>query len=83
MTLAGYSGKYMDLQVPADIAACPTSYWPWEPGLYAQGPSQRWHLWILDVAGQRVVVQSTDYAGTSAQRRAELQAIVDSLQIRP
>jgi len=83
VTLAGYSGKYMDLQVPADITACPTSYWPWEPGLYAQGPSQRWHLWILDVAGQRVVVQSTDYAGTSPQRRAELQAIVDSLQIRP
>lgn len=83
VTLAGYSGKYMDLQVPADITACPTSYWPWEPGLYAQGPSQRWHLWILDVAGQRVVVQSTDYAGTSPERRAELQAIVDSLQIRP
>ena len=83
VTLAGYSGKYVDLQVPSDISACPTSYRPWEPGIYAQGPSHRWHLWILDVDGVRVVVNTTDYAGTSAQRQAELQAIVDSIQIEP
>jgi hypothetical protein len=83
VTLAGYSGKYVDLQVPADITACSESFHPWEPGIYAQGPSHRWHLWILDVAGQRVVVQSTDYPGTSEQDRAELQAIVDSVVIEP
>jgi hypothetical protein len=83
VTLAGYSGKYVDLQVPSDISACSADYRPWEPGLYAQGSAQRWHLWILDVAGERVVVQSTDYAGTSEQHRAELQAIVDSVQIEP
>ncbi|HEV8282317.1 MAG TPA: hypothetical protein VGQ02_10680 [Candidatus Limnocylindrales bacterium] len=83
VVLAGYSGKYVDLQVPSDISGCPTSYFPWEPGIYAQGPSQRWHLWILDVNGVRVVVQSTDYAGTSPQRRAELQAIVNSIRIEP
>jgi hypothetical protein len=81
ITLGGYSGKYVDLQVPSDISACPTSYYPWEPGIYAQGPSQRWHLWILDVDGVRVVVQSTDYQGTSPQHRAELQSIVDSIKI--
>lgn len=83
VTLAGYSGKYVDLQAPADITACPTSYFPWEPGIYAQGPGFRWHLWILDVDGVRVVIQSTDYAGTSSQHRAELQAIVDSITIEP
>jgi hypothetical protein len=92
VTLAGYPGRYVDLQVPADISMCDKGggdvgadpiYRPWDPGLYAQGPSQRWHLWILDVAGQRVVVQSTDYAGTSAKNRAGLQAIVDSIQIQP
>jgi hypothetical protein len=81
VTLGGYAGKYVDLQIPSDISACPTSYFPWEPGIYAQGPGQRWHLWILDVDGVRVLVQSTDYAGTSAQDRAELEAMVDSLQI--
>lgn len=81
--LAGYSGKYVDLQVPLDTSACHSSYKPWDGNIYAQGPGQRWHLWILDVDGQRVVVETTDYAGTSEQHRAELQAIVDSVVIEP
>ncbi len=83
VSLAGNAGKYVDLQVPPDISACPRSYFPWEPGIYAQGPGSRWHLWILDVEGVRVVVQSTDYVGTSPQRQAELRAIVESIQIEP
>jgi hypothetical protein len=82
VTLAGYSGKYVDLQVPADISMCEV-YRPFDPGLYAQGPSHQWHLWILDVDGLRFVVQSTDYAGTSKKHRSELQAIVDSIKIEP
>lgn len=83
ITLAGFAGKYVDLQVPSDISACAESYFPWEPGIYAQGPSSRWHLWILDVDGIRVVVQSTDYEGTTPQRQAELRAIVESIEIEP
>jgi hypothetical protein len=82
VTLDGYAGKFLELQLPADITGCP-AYFPWEPGLYAQGPSNRWHLWILDVDGIRVVVMTTDFAGTSAQHQAELQAMVDSIQIQP
>lgn len=82
VTLAGYSGKYLELQVPADISKCDV-YRPWEPWYYAQGPGERWHLWVLDVDGVRVVVQSMGHAGTSAQHRTELQAIVDSIQIEP
>ena len=84
VTLAGYSGKYMDLQLPADVSGCPDeAFWPFEPGIYAQGSSHRWHLWILDVDGVRVVIQSMDYASTSAEQQAELQAIVNSIQIDP
>jgi hypothetical protein len=83
VNLAGYTGKYVDLQVPSDIARCTRSYSPMGSWFYAQGPSNRWHMWILDVNGQRVVVQSADYAGTSAQHQAELRAIVDSLVIAP
>ena len=72
----------MDLQTPADLAGCPF-YRPWEPGIYAQGPGQRWHLWILDVDGIRVVVHADDYADTSPSDQAEIQAIVDSIQIEP
>ena len=82
VTLAGYSGRYLDLQVPADISMCEV-YRPWDPGIFAQGPSHRWHLWILDVDGLRFVVQSTDYAGTSKEHRSELQTIVDSIRFEP
>ena len=86
VTLAGYSGKYVELQFPADVNCGGGSagpFWPWEPGMYAQGPSQRWHLWILDVKGTRVVVQSMDYPETPVARQQELQAIVNSIQIKP
>jgi hypothetical protein len=82
VTLAGYSGKYFELHVPADISMCEV-YRPWDPGIFAQGPGNRWHLWILDVDGLRLVVQSGDYPGTSAKHRSELQAIVDSITIEP
>jgi hypothetical protein len=82
VTVDGYAGKALDLQVPADISQCEV-YRPWDPGLYAQGPGHLWHLRVVDVAGVRVVIQSMEYAATPAQRRAELQAMVDSIQIEP
>jgi hypothetical protein len=82
VTLDGYSGKYIDLHLPTDLSTC-AEFRPWEPGIYAQGPSHQWHLWILDVAGTRVVVQAMDYPGTSPQRRAELRAMVDSITFLP
>jgi hypothetical protein len=82
VTLAGYSGKYTELQVPADISGC-VRYRPIEGTIYAQGPGHRWHMWILDVEGIRVVIETTDYVGTSAEHQAELQAIVDSIRIEP
>ena len=47
------------------------------------GASNRFHLWILDVNGVRIVIQALDFAATSAQHQAELRAIVNSIQIRP
>jgi hypothetical protein len=83
VSLGGYSGKYMDLQLPSDITDCTFAYYAWVPSMPAQGPSHRRHLWILDVEGIRVVVQTADFAGTTAEDLAELQAIVDSIQIEP
>jgi len=82
VTLAGYSGTYLDLQVPVDINACET-YKPIDGHHYAQGPGQRWHMWILDVDGVPVLVETNDYAGTPAERLAEQRAIIDSLVITP
>jgi hypothetical protein len=82
VTLSGYSGKYLDLLVPDDISEC-FRYKPMDEHIYAQGAGQRWHMWILDVDGVRVLVETNDYPGTSADWLAEAQAIVDGLVITP
>jgi hypothetical protein len=82
VTVDGYAGKALDLQVPEDISQCEV-YRPWQPNIYAQGPGHLWHLRVIDVDGNRVVIQSMEYAGTDSQRRAELEAMVDSIQIEP
>jgi hypothetical protein len=82
VTLAGYVGKRLDVQVPDDISEC-LYYQPMDQHIYAQGPGQRWHLWILDVGGVRVVIETNDYAGTPQQRLSEAQAILASIRITP
>jgi hypothetical protein len=81
--LGGFSGKYLDLQLPADIAKCPFGYLPWAPAFYAQGPNHRWHVWSLDVDGIRVVIQNGDFPGTLPEDLAEMHAIIESIQIEP
>ena len=91
VTLGGYSGKYLELQAPANIATNSDSpepgecagYFVWEPGIYAQGPNDLWRIWVLDVDGVRVLVRSDSFPGTSPQVQAQLAAIVDSIQIEP
>ena len=98
VSLGGFSGYRLDVQLPdvnfataCDKASGQTegSYFVWSTAeasgndLFAQGPAQRWHLWILDVAGKRVIVVIDDFAATSAQDRAAAQAIVDSIVIEP
>jgi hypothetical protein len=84
VTLGGYSGKQIDLQLPSDVdfAACDDgAFWVWDGPPYAQGPGNRWHLLILDVEGVRVVILAQDFATTSVEVQAELRAIVDSIRI--
>jgi hypothetical protein len=91
VTLGGYSGQYLELQAPANIATNQDDpepgtcayYFVWEPGIYAQGPNALWRIWVLDVDGVRVVVRSDSFPGTSQQVQDQLQAIVDSIQIQP
>jgi hypothetical protein len=82
VSLGGYSGKRVDLQLPSDVASCDNGeFYPWVGSIYAQGPDNRWDVWILDVEGDRIVVFGTYFPGTSAEDRAEQQAIIDSIVI--
>ena len=82
VTLGGYSGKRVELQLPSDVASCDNGeFYPWVGSIYAQGPDNRWDVWILDVEGERIVVLGTYFPGTPAEDRAEQQAIIDSIVI--
>jgi hypothetical protein len=82
VTLGGYPGKRVDLQLPTDVDSC-GEFYPWNGSIYAQGPDNQWQVWILDVDGTRFVIVSSFFPGTTAEDRAEQQAIVDSMRIEP
>ena len=54
-----------------------------EGGLFAQGPGQVFHDWILDVDGARVIVGYNDYETTPDADRAAAEAIIDSMVFEP
>jgi hypothetical protein len=84
VTLGGYSGKQMNLPLPSDVASCDKGeFIPWAGSIYAQGPDNRWQLWILDVDGDRLIIAATSFPATPAADLAEQQAIVDSIQLKP
>jgi hypothetical protein len=84
-TFAGYSGKQVELQLPSDFDdLCPRqTYFVFDGSPYAQGVDNRWHLTILDVEGSRLVIFTQDFAGTPAEDRAELESMVETIQIDP
>ena len=85
VSLAGYSGLRMDLQLP-DLGSCVEEFKVFdgpEGSLHAQGSHAIWRLWILDVAGTRVIVLIDDYAGTPAADRAVAEAVVNAIEFVP
>jgi hypothetical protein len=81
--LDGYAGKRLDIQFPA-ILACSNQYVFAEPkGLYANGPANRWRVWLLDVHGETAVVVLLDYATTPAADRTAAEAAIASIRITP
>jgi hypothetical protein len=86
VTVGGHSGKRIALVIPSnlDFATCERGqYWIWDPGPWAQGPGNRWDVWILDVDGTRVVILGHDFPGTSATDQIQIQDVVSSIVIEP
>ncbi len=98
VTIGGYSGKRVDLQLPTtlDLGSCdkPTDYpspvyFVWGPSqvgaadLFSQGPGNRWQVNILDVEGNRIAIVYQDFASTPYDRYTEMQGILQSIRIEP
>ena len=91
VTVGGFPAKRIQLTVPAelDTASCTNGvlrYWP------APGPNMSDGdccalagstdtVYVVDIAGNRLVVVARHIPGSSAANRAELQSIVDSIEI--
>jgi hypothetical protein len=98
VSLGGYSGKRVDLQLPTalDFGTCDKPinypspvYFVWGPprsgaaDLFSQGPGNRWQVNILDVEGNRIVVVYQDFASTPYDRYTDMHGILDSIRIEP
>jgi hypothetical protein len=90
VTVDGYTGKQLTLTAPDSFDSCTSStlssdgYRLWQLPLGANAafnPGQRTMFWIVDVNGQRLVVDSETYPTTNAQELAEVQEILDSIRI--
>jgi hypothetical protein len=82
-TIGGFPGKRVDLTLPVE-RACGQHYVFDEPqGLFAQGSSDRWQVWIVNADGETAVVALTSFRETPPEDLAAAHAIVDSMEIEP
>ena len=85
----GYSGRRIDVELPADVATCGTNndYFvtaeDGKNGFYAQAPSNRFTFWALDVAGKPRVFMRSTFAAVPAREVSETDAMVASSVITP
>jgi hypothetical protein len=90
VTVDVYAGQRMKIEVPVgvDASACDDGmhrFWIAENGAVSTpgnfiGFQQ--NLWILDVDGKRMVIEGDHRLDATAAERAEIESIVDSLDIR-
>ena len=88
VALAGFRGKYLSWSVPRriDFSRCGQGSFEswtgrgWAIDRWQQGPGQVDRLWILDVNGQRLVVDAGRMPWATRGQRAELDRVVRSIR---
>jgi hypothetical protein len=93
VTVGGFPAKRLELTVPADLdtATCTNGvlrYWPapgpdMSDGDCCASPGSTDSVYVVDVAGNRLVVVARHHPDSSAENRAELHGVVDSIDIEP
>jgi len=80
--VGGYPARFFSLEGPADISGC-DNWRPWDPGFYVQGPNNHWDVWVIDVAGDRVLIVTQYFPDTPRDTVVELGDMVGSIGFRP
>jgi len=90
VTIDGFSGQELELQMPSgSYAHCDKDdpndpgghVFPFSGGLYTQGPANRWHLYILDINGTRLIAVILSYAKTPQKDVDLAQNIVQTMRV--
>jgi len=90
VTVDGYAAKLVESTVTADIDRCMPAgegFWLWASPdgdrRYVQGSNELNKIYVVDVDGARLTFNARIPAMTTAADRAELDAIVESVDITP
>jgi len=90
VTVDGYSGKSVELTVATDILTCGAGddgFWLWASPdgdrRYVQASDEMDRIYALDVDGTRFTFNARLPADATAEERAELEAIIASMDIEP
>jgi hypothetical protein len=91
LTVGGFPAKRLELTVPADVdtSTCTNGvlrYWPapgpdLSDGDCCAAPGSTDWVYVVDVAGSRLVIVARHQRASSAESLAELQGLVDSIEI--
>ena len=88
-SLGGYAGKQLTITAPGSGSGCAIAQdgfpmWQLPLGsIYTMAPGQHDRVWILDVGGQRVVIDAIEHPGQTSQLTTEVQGILDSIRLAP
>jgi hypothetical protein len=93
VTIDGYAGQEVELQLPnRSYTKCdkddPNDAGGHEfvfsgPGLYAQGPGNRWDVYALDVDGSRLIATILSYAKTPKSDLDLARNVIQTMDINP
>jgi hypothetical protein len=90
VTIDGYRGKLVEVTVATDISKCGNGvdgFWLWTSPdgdrRYVQDSDETDRIYILEVEGQRYTITVRIPSRTTAADRAELETIVNSIDIQP
>jgi hypothetical protein len=88
--IGGVPVTRIDFELPADVTVCGGTRENYmvlanETGgtWWAQGPSNRWSVWIFDIAGRPMYALRSSFEGTEPKAMTQSDAIVDSIVITP
>ena len=80
----GRNGKYVEITIRDDIDCPPTEHYLWETPSrgkrWAEAVGQKFRLWVLDLDGERVLVQADWLPDASEADLAALSDVVESMR---